>query len=133
MLQGEAPAQGGVAGNVGEDQPGGSRAEAPEALRTVLLELVVGLEIIVEAKHERIIQRALGPARSEQAQHLAAPAPTLARRQSCLRAETLEQSAEGFGSSPDTRLLQVDINKQAQDALAIGGPARKGIHVQEVI
>src|SRR5207253_3297719 len=103
MLQGEAPAQSGVTGNVGEDQPGGSGCEAPEALRTVLLELVVGLEIIVKAKHEGIIQRALGPARLKHAQELAAPARTLARRQSCLRAETLEQSAEGFGSSPDTR------------------------------
>src|SRR6266851_5271760 len=48
MLQCKPAAQGGVTGNVGEDQPGGPGREGPEALRTVLLKLVVGLEEIVE-------------------------------------------------------------------------------------
>src|SRR5438552_2941976 len=82
MLQGEPAAEGGVAGDIGKDQPSRTRRKGPEAFRTAFLELLVRLEEIMEAEHEGIVERALWPARSEKSEHvppdLAGPAASLA-------------------------------------------------------
>src|SRR5262245_34882636 len=131
MLQGKPAAQGGVPDRVREENPRRPGRKTPETLWPALLKFIVGLEEIVEAEHECIIQRPLRPTGPQQPKHLpshlARPTRSLAGRQACLFSKALEQPAKGLRSNPDARLTQVDVDEQAQDAVPVRRTAGKGI------
>jgi len=71
---------------VGDRQPDRPRREVPQLFRTTVLEIVVGLEEIVQAEHEGIVSRA-PPGQAEDAEDALAQAaepvrPALARQAS---------------------------------------------------
>src|SRR5207244_9081663 len=107
-----------------------------KALSAALLKLVIGLEEIMKAKHEIIVIRPglpLGPEDAKHSRSDAAPAGRSLARQARLRSIALQQFGEGVRSDPNARLGQIDVGEDAQDAPAVGRPARKGIDVQKVV
>src|SRR5713101_4555587 len=124
-------------GRVGDDHPGRAGRKLPESLSATLLELFIDLEEVVKADHEVVIIRARTAMRSKDAEHPltqpAGPAGRMIAWQSHQSAITLQQLGERVGSDPNTRLGQIDVGKNAQDAPAVGRSAGKGIDMEEII
>src|SRR5215472_15884132 len=65
--------------------------------------------------------------------HLLSPAKWLLFRQPCLFAEALQEPGKWLRGRPDARLRRIDIGEKAKNSVTIGGPAGKGVHVNQVI
>ena len=90
----------------------------------------------MKAKHEIIVIRPglpLGPEDAKHSRSDAAPAGRSLARQARLRAIPLQQFGKRIGGDPNARLGQIDVGEDAQDAPAVGRPARKGIDVQKIV
>src|SRR5262249_5429296 len=91
----------------------------------------------MEAQHERIIGRARGPARAEDAPHaftqLAKPPWTRPAGQADLLAIGRQQTGEGLGSNPDARLAGVDVGVDAENTASLGRTVGKSIDMQQIV
>src|SRR5262249_37301329 len=113
------------------------RREVPEPLRAVFLKVVIRLQEMMEPEHEAIVLRRPLAARSEDVQyafsHPVGQLDSAGLRKPDLMAIAGENSTERLRGHPHARLTRIDVGKHAEDAVAIGRAAGKGIDVQKIV
>ncbi len=130
LLERILAAQAGVAGAVGEDDPGRAGGKLPAVFAAGLLKTGVFLHGVVDLEHEAVVRRTVD---DRQAQAGRGPhcqvLPVVQGARLPMQPDPIRELAgqrlEVVGGVPDPRPLRVDVGENPQQAVAVRRPRRK--------
>ena len=138
LFQHVLAAQAGVAGAVGEDDPGRAGGKLPAILAATLLECGVFLHGVMNLEHEGVIRRTVDHRQPQPRADLHdRPFPgveqTRGSGQADLTREPARQSLEMVRGEPDSGPLGMNVHEDSQEPIAVRGPARERVEMKQII